>query len=127
MTHGEGHSEGGLLALALLALVAGVLAGLVGAIFRLCLAQADRLRDVLIARAHGWGAVGFLLLFAACAAATALAAWLVRPLRATCLGKRHPSRRSGVAWRASAGSFSFNSGEVLRWVARDRRWSGARS
>jgi len=78
MTNGEGNSEGSLLALALLALVAGALAGLVGAIFRLCLAQADRLRDVLIARAHGWGAVGFLLVLAACAAATALAAWLVR-------------------------------------------------
>src|SRR6516165_6733927 len=78
MTNGEGNSEGSLLALALLALVAGAPAGLVGAIFRLCLAQADRLRDVLIARAHGLGAVGFLLVLAACAAATALAAWLVR-------------------------------------------------
>src|SRR6516165_107339 len=78
MTNGEGNSEGSLLALALLALVAGALAGLVGAIFRLCLAQADRLRDVLIGRAHGWQAVGFLLVLAVCAAATALAAWLVR-------------------------------------------------
>jgi CIC family chloride channel protein len=78
MTNGDGHGQGSLLALALLALVAGALAGLVGAIFRLCLAQADRLRDVLIARAHGWQAVGFLLVLAACAAATALAAWLVR-------------------------------------------------
>ena len=78
MTNSEGHGEGSLLALVLLALVAGALAGLVGAIFRLCLAQADRLRDVLIARAHGWQAVGFLLVLAACAAATALAAWLVR-------------------------------------------------
>src|SRR6516225_8975534 len=78
MTNGEGNSEGSLLALALLALVAGALAGLVGAIFRLCLEQADRLRDVLIARAHGWEVVGFLLVLTACAAATALAAWLVR-------------------------------------------------
>jgi CIC family chloride channel protein len=78
MTNGQGHGEGSLLALALLALVAGALAGLVGAIFRLCLAQADRLRDVLIARAHSWETVGFLLVLAACAAATALAAWLVR-------------------------------------------------
>jgi chloride channel protein, CIC family len=78
MTNGEGQGEGSLLALALLALVAGALAGLVGAIFRLCLAQADRLRDVLIALAHGWAAVGFLLVVAGCAAATALAAWLVR-------------------------------------------------
>src|SRR5215469_3718845 len=78
MTNGEGHDEGSLLALALLALVAGALAGFVGAIFRLCLEHADRLRDVLIARAQGWEAVGFLLVLAAFAAATALAAWLVR-------------------------------------------------
>ena len=78
MTNGERDREGSLLALALLALVAGALAGLVGAIFRLCLEQADRLRDVLIARAHGWEVVGFLLVLTACAAATALAAWLVR-------------------------------------------------
>jgi CIC family chloride channel protein len=78
MTNGERQGEGSLLALALLALVAGALAGLVGAIFRFCLEQADHLRDVLIAWAHGWEAVGFLLVLAACAAATALAAWLVR-------------------------------------------------
>ena len=78
MTNGERDREGSLLALALLALAAGALAGLVGAIFRLCLAQADRLRDVLIAQAHSWGAIGFLFVLAACAAATALAAWLVR-------------------------------------------------
>ena len=78
MTNGEGQGEGSLLTLALLALVAGALAGLVGAIFRFCLEQSDRLRDVLLARAHGYEAVGFLLVLAACAAATALAAWLVR-------------------------------------------------
>src|SRR5262249_48930927 len=43
----EGH--GSLLVLALLALVVGAAAGLVGAIFRLTLEQADRLRDALIA------------------------------------------------------------------------------
>ena len=43
----EGH--GNLLVLALLALIAGAAAGLVGAIFRLTLEQADRLRDALIA------------------------------------------------------------------------------
>jgi hypothetical protein len=67
MRNDEDHGEGSLLALALLAIVAGALAGLVGAIFRFCLEQADRLRDVLIARAHGWKAVGFLLVIAACA------------------------------------------------------------
>ena len=41
MTDGADHDEGSLLALALLALVAGAVAGLVGAIFRLSLEQAD--------------------------------------------------------------------------------------
>ena len=78
MKNGEGHDEGSLLALALLALVAGALAGLVGAIFRLSLEQADRLRDAMIGWAHGREAVGFLFVIAACATATALVAWLVR-------------------------------------------------
>jgi chloride channel protein, CIC family len=78
MTNGEDHDEGSLLALALLALVAGVLAGIVGASFRLSLVQADRLRNALIEWAHGQGAVGFLVVLAVCAGATAIAAWLVR-------------------------------------------------
>jgi chloride channel protein, CIC family len=78
MKKGEDQREGGLLALALLALVAGAIAGFVGAIFRICLEQADRLRGVLVAWAHGWDAVGFVLVLATCAAATALAAFLVR-------------------------------------------------
>jgi CIC family chloride channel protein len=52
--------------------------GIVGAIFRLFLEQADRLPDALIGWAHGRGAVGFLIVLAACSAATAFAAWLVR-------------------------------------------------
>ena len=46
--------------------------------FRLTLAAADRWRGVLIARAHGVPLVGFVLVVAGCAAAVALAAWLVR-------------------------------------------------
>jgi CIC family chloride channel protein len=78
MTNGEGQSDGSLLALALLALVAGAVAGLVGAIFRLSLVEADYLRDAFIGWAHGRDAMGFVLVLAACAAATVLAAWLVR-------------------------------------------------
>ncbi|MBV8103192.1 MAG: ClC family H(+)/Cl(-) exchange transporter, partial [Hyphomicrobiales bacterium] len=69
---------GGLLALALLALLAGALAGLVGAIFRLTLAEADGVRDAFIAWAHGRAALGFTLVVAACAAACAVAGGLVR-------------------------------------------------
>lgn len=78
MTSDEGHDEGSLLALALLALVAGAATGLVGALFRLSLTKADSLRDALIGRAHGAEAVGFTIVVAGCAGAAGLAAWLVR-------------------------------------------------
>jgi CIC family chloride channel protein len=70
--------EGSLLTLALLALVVGAISGIVGALFRVLLAKADLLRDLLIAWAHGRRTVGFLFVLAACALATAFAAWLVR-------------------------------------------------
>jgi chloride channel protein, CIC family len=73
------RAEGGsLLALALLAPVVGAASGLVGAVFRLSLEQADDLRNALIAWAHGWKFLGFIALTFACAAATATSAWLVR-------------------------------------------------
>src|SRR5262245_63003120 len=72
----EGH--GSLLVLALLTLIAGAAAGLVGAIFRLTLQHADRLRDALIAWAQGEKLAGFLFVVATCAAAPLIAAWLVR-------------------------------------------------
>jgi CIC family chloride channel protein len=67
-----------LLVLALLALLVGAATGLVGAVFRLSLVQADRLRDALISWAHAWQFAGLLLVVVACASATAVAAWLVR-------------------------------------------------
>jgi CIC family chloride channel protein len=70
--------HGSLLILGLLAPIAGVAAGLLGAVFRLALEQADRLRDTLIAQAHDAKLVGFLMVTTACAAAVAIAAWLVR-------------------------------------------------
>ena len=72
------EEQKGLLALALLSLLAGAASGLLGAVFRLLLDQADRLRDTLIAWAHGETLMGFLLVTAICTAATAVAAWLVR-------------------------------------------------
>src|SRR5436309_7473387 len=71
--------ERSVVVLALLALVVGTAAGLVGAIFRLALEQADRWRDALITREHGGIlAAGFLLVATTSAAATSVAAWLVR-------------------------------------------------
>lgn len=69
---------GGLLSLALLSLIVGAASGLVGAVFRLVLTQADRFRDALVDWALGQAVAGFLLVVLACAGATALAAWLVR-------------------------------------------------
>jgi CIC family chloride channel protein len=57
--------------------VVGGLTGLVCAVFRLALQQADRLRDVAIGWAHDQAFVGFVLIVGA-GAACALAAWLVR-------------------------------------------------
>jgi CIC family chloride channel protein len=68
----------GLLGLAVLAPIAGAASGLVGAIFRLTLEQADRARDAVIAASHGHGIAGFLLVCSGTAATVALAAWLVR-------------------------------------------------
>src|ERR1700737_885700 len=70
--------SGSLIVLAALALLAGALAGLLGAVFRLALAQAEHFRDVLIAVAHGYALMGFVLVTALCAVTTSLAAWLVR-------------------------------------------------
>jgi chloride channel protein, CIC family len=67
-----------LVALALLGPVVGAAAGIVGAVFRLALDQADRMRDALIAAAHGYEFAGFPLVLVVCATATAVAAWLVR-------------------------------------------------
>jgi chloride channel protein, CIC family len=66
------------LVLALLAPVAGAIAGLLGSVFRLALERGDRIRDALIFWAHGRKTLGFLIITLSCTAATALAAWLVR-------------------------------------------------
>jgi CIC family chloride channel protein len=71
------EDEGSLLVLSLLALIAGAIAGMVGAIFRVLLEQADRLRDLLIVLAHGERTVGFLFVLALCGSAVTIAAWLV--------------------------------------------------
>jgi chloride channel protein, CIC family len=70
--------ESGLIRLSLLALIVGLLAGLVGAAFRLTLESADGVRAALITWAHGAGAIGFPALLAACAGAAFVAARLVR-------------------------------------------------
>ena len=74
----EGESGRDLLAVGLVSLVVGAGTGIISAAFRLVLANADRLRDAFVLWARGQAAVGFCLAVLACAAATVLAAWLVR-------------------------------------------------
>ena len=73
-----GDRPGNLIALAVLAPVVGAAAGLVGALFRLALEEADRMRDDLIGWAHDEQLLGFLTVAGACAATTLVAASLVR-------------------------------------------------
>jgi chloride channel protein, CIC family len=87
---------GSLLVLALLAPVAGAIAGLLGAIFRLALERGDRLRDTLIFWAQGHRTLGFFVLILSCAAATALAAWLVRRYSPLASGSGIPLVEAGL-------------------------------
>jgi CIC family chloride channel protein len=73
-------APGSLLILGAVALLVGGASGLVGALFRLSLDQADRLRGTLVTWAQGESLLGFLLVVLTCALATAIAAWLVRRL-----------------------------------------------
>jgi len=72
------EQQGSLVVLALLSLIVGAASGLLGAIFRLALKYADRFRDAVLAWAHGQALAGLLLFIGVSAAATGLAAWLVR-------------------------------------------------
>ena len=72
------RDDEGLLVLSILALIVGALSGLVGALFLLMLARADKFRDAAVVWAHSRPVVGFLVLSMACGAGAALAAWLVR-------------------------------------------------
>jgi CIC family chloride channel protein len=84
------EKPGSLLVLALLAPLAGAAAGLLGAIFRLALEEADHFRDVLITWAHGEKLAGLLFVAAACVAACAVAAWLVRRVAPAASGSGIP-------------------------------------
>jgi CIC family chloride channel protein len=75
---GDAPGQDRLYSLALLSLLVGAIAGFVGAIFRLSLTKADLWRDALIHWAYGERLAGLLLVAATCAAATGIAAWLVR-------------------------------------------------
>ncbi len=79
-----------LLLLGVLAPLAGLGAGVLGALFRLALEQANRAREALIAGDDAWGIGGFVLVVALAGGATALAAWLVRRVAPSASGSGIP-------------------------------------
>jgi CIC family chloride channel protein len=91
------EKPGNLVSLAFLASLVGVISGFLGAIFRLALDHAEHFRSTTIVWAHGQKALGFLLVVAACAAATALAAWLVRRFAPAASGSGIPDVEAALA------------------------------
>jgi chloride channel protein, CIC family len=65
------------LLLAILSLIVGVVAGLLGAAFRLALQRADDFRNSLAQWAHEFGFTGILIILGGSALATGVAAWMV--------------------------------------------------
>ena len=92
-----------LIAVGLLSLIVGAGTGLISAAFRIVLAKADGLRDAFVFWAQGQAAVGFFSVVLVCAAATALAAWMVRRFSPNASGSGIPHVESVVAPGAASG------------------------
>jgi CIC family chloride channel protein len=88
--------RGGVLILGLLSLLVGVAAGLVCAVFRLLLGDAAGLRDHLIGAARGAGVLGLPIVVAGTAAATAVAAALVRRISPDAEGSGIPQVEAAI-------------------------------
>lgn len=80
----------GLVTLAVLALVAGLAVGLVCAAFRLALEHGEVLRRTLVGHAHGYPVLGPIAMATGAAAATAIAAAMVRHLSPSASGSGIP-------------------------------------
>jgi CIC family chloride channel protein len=78
------------LALAVLSLLVGAVAGLVGASFRIGLQHLDVWRTALIGRLHGWGWGGFVVIMAGTSLAAGIASWMVRSLAPESTGSGIP-------------------------------------
>ncbi|WP_329743336.1 H(+)/Cl(-) exchange transporter ClcA [Dyella sp. A6] len=87
---GATGTAGSLLLLGLLAPLAGLGAGVIGALFRWVLARANQFRDALIAHLGHSGVGGFVLLVALAAMATAIAAWLAKRIAPSAAGSGIP-------------------------------------
>jgi CIC family chloride channel protein len=97
----ETTGRGRLVAVATLSLFGGAAAGLLTAVFRLALHRADRFRESALAWAHGKSLAGFVAIIVISAAATGLAAWLVRRFSPQAAGSGIPHVEAQVKGRWS--------------------------
>ncbi len=97
--HDRIQTEGNLLILALLGVLAGLGSGVVGGLFRVALGRADTARNALVGWAGGAPVAGFILVVATAAAATGLAAWLVRRFAPAATGSGIPHVEAVLAGR----------------------------
>jgi CIC family chloride channel protein len=113
-----------LLTLGLVALCAGAAAGVAGALFRLTLAEADKLRTALVLFSHGYPWVGWLLPVAGAAVCVAIARFLVRlqPLaggsgvqrvEAVMRGQATPAPASVIPVKFIGGALAIGAGLAL--------------
>jgi CIC family chloride channel protein len=72
-----GEQRNGLVTLAIVSLIVGAAAGLLGTLFRLSLERADELRGVFVTWARSEHTIGLVIVLLVASASTALAAWLV--------------------------------------------------
>lgn len=91
----------GLVTLAVLSLVAGAAAGLVGACFRRLLEAGDGLRNAIVDWSHDRGMLGLAIVVALTAVAAGLAAWLVRRFSPVASGSGIPHVEAVLHGRAS--------------------------
>jgi CIC family chloride channel protein len=101
------NKRGNLVTLAFLSLIVGGMSGCVGALFRRSLEWADRARGLLIAWAHAEGSAGCVVVVFAAAAATALAAWLVRRFAPEAGGSGIPHVESVLSGEQPAASIAL--------------------
>ncbi len=91
------HWRSDLLLLAFLAIAVGAVTGLLVAAFRLALIAATHLREALVDQAHHIGPAGLLVTIGGCAAAMAVAAWLVRQFSVYASGSGVPEVEAALA------------------------------
>jgi CIC family chloride channel protein len=95
----------GLAWLSLIALLTGATAGLIAAVFRLALSEADLYRNGMIAWARGHEALGFAGVVLVCGVATAAAAAMVRVFAPNAAGSGIPHVEAVLHGRAAPAPF----------------------